>query len=127
MINDFGKLLTENNNLNVEKRLERLVSFIEDNEDKKETIVKELKLIASNLNNNGEWTGDENTKLHKIWENSYQGYTRENIEQLINGINKNFPNMEKILNHVKEFLVNYKENPEVIKRRLAQAIWRIKI
>jgi len=38
MINDFGKLLTENNNLNVEKRLERLVSFIEDNEDEKEKL-----------------------------------------------------------------------------------------
>lgn len=105
---DVGKSEEE-----IEERVNRLFDYIRNHLTEKDRMLSDLENIKRGLWGK-EWVGEtEYSDAYQIWNYHYQGFTRENMEKLIAGLNaklgieevdKTKEEVNKIIEIAKEFL-----------------------
>jgi hypothetical protein len=109
----------------IEERVKRVVDYIHRSPQEKDRMLSELENIKRGLWGK-EWVGEtEYYDPYQVWEYHYQGFTRENMEKLIAGVNAKLGTGEemktevnKIIAIAKEFLQKYPTSKDFLLQSL---------
>jgi hypothetical protein len=109
----------------IEERVKRVVDYIHRFPQEKDRMLSELENIKRGLWGK-EWVGEtEYYDPYQVWEYHYQGFTRENMEKLIAGVNAKLGTGEemktevnKIIAIAKEFLQKYPTSKDFLLQSL---------
>jgi len=90
----------------IDKRVTSNTDWIRNNPQFKSNRLSDLEDIKQGLSGGGDWIGEEDSDAYQIWYANYQGFTRENMEALIDGVKTKLVEEEanKIIKIAQEFL-----------------------
>jgi hypothetical protein len=92
----------ESKDSEVTERIDRLKKFIDSNPRDGSGILRDLENIKNNLDDKGEWVGGKNSDAYQVWGFHYKGFTKSQIEMILNGLKDE--GMDEVLEVVKKYL-----------------------
>jgi len=107
---DVGKSEEE-----IEERVNKLIDYIYKNPGEKDRTLDELENMKNGLSGK-EWVGETESDYYTIWRYNYQGFTEENMGELIAGVNAKLGTEEvnKIIEIAKEYLEKNPNSKELL-------------
>jgi hypothetical protein len=89
----------------IEERVNTVVGYIRNYPTEKDIMLRDLENIKRGLWGK-EWVGETESDYYQLWNYHYQGFTRENMEKLIDGVNAKLgtEEVDKIIAIAKAFL-----------------------
>jgi hypothetical protein len=116
----------------IEEKIKRISDYIHRFPQEKDRMLSELENIKRGLRGK-EWVGEtEYYDPYQVWEYHYQGFTRENMEKLISGVNAKLGTGEemktevnKIIEIAKEFLQKYPTSKDFLLQSVTHEFQRL--